>query len=225
MNNKWAEQRICLDNNDFKTKEILTNESAIYYGDIVSKTLNGWKYSVPAGVDLGDLPKIELPNDHRQILRRDQVYLSWDGHNVLEILGLVGNFVVLVRAWTFTGDNTVALADVTDKPIEMNFYDIFPHDCATRYFLSKDFYRHGNIHRKVTRITAQNAPTRVYKQPSIWEFLTEHKELFQMGTIYTDGSFTPATLEEDELFGVKSSTGTSASAVVCINSDNWGNKT
>jgi hypothetical protein len=222
MNNKWAEQRICLSNEDFNTKEILMNESAIYYGDIVSKTLNGWKYSVPAGVDLGDLPKIELPKDHRQILRRDQAYLSWDGHNVLEILGLTGNFVVLVRAWTFTGDNTAALADVTDKPIEMNFYDIFPHDCATRYYLSKDFFRNGNIHRRVTRVTAQNAPTRVYKQPSIWEFLTEHKKLFQMGTIYTDGSFTPATLEEDELFNVKPSTGTSASAVVCINSENWG---
>jgi hypothetical protein len=71
MNNKWAEQRISLRNEDYKIKEILMNESAIYYGDIVSKTLNGWKYSVPAGADLGDLPKIELPKDHRQILRRD----------------------------------------------------------------------------------------------------------------------------------------------------------
>jgi hypothetical protein len=221
MSNRWTEQRIILSDENDKTREILKNESVIYYGDIVSKTLNGWKYSIPAGAELGELPTIDLPKDHRQILRRDQAYLSWDGHNVLEILGLVDNFVVLVRPWNFTGDSTVALADETDKPIEMQFYDIFPHDCATRYFLSKDFYRNGNIHRKIMRITAQNAPTRVYKQPSIWEILSKHKELFQTGTIYTDGSFTPTLQEEDELFSVKPNTGTSARAVVCINSDNW----
>jgi len=162
MSNRWTEQRIILSDENDKTRGILTNESAIYYGDIVSKTLNGRKYSIPVGAELGELPTIDLPRDHRQILRRDQAYLSWDGHNVLEILGLVDNFVVLVRAWNFTGDCTVALADKTDKPIEMHFYDIFPHDCATRYFLSKDFYRNGNIHRKIMRITAQNAPPRGY---------------------------------------------------------------
>jgi hypothetical protein len=167
MKDTWAEQRIVLSDGANKTRELPMNESAIYYGDIVSKTLNGWKYSVPAGAEIENLPPIELPKNHRQILRRDQAYLSWDGHNVLEILGLVDNYVALVRAWNFKGELTVALADDTDKPIEMNYYDIFPHDCASRYFLSKDFYRNGNIHRKVMRITAQNAPTRIYKQPSI----------------------------------------------------------
>ena len=71
------------------------------------------------------------------------------------------------------------------------------------------------------RTTAQNAPTRVYRQPSIWEFLSTHRELFQTGTIYTDGSYTPTTVEEDELFNVKPITGASASAVVCVNSENW----
>jgi hypothetical protein len=164
MDDKWAERRIVMKEDNNNTRELLLNESTIYYGDIVSKTLNGWKYSVPGGAELENLPTIELPRYHRQILRRDQAYLSWDGNHVLEILGLVDNFVVLVRTWNFKDDLTVALADETDKPIEMNFYDMFPHDCANRYFLSKDFYRNGNIHRKVMRITAQNAPTRVYKQ-------------------------------------------------------------
>ena len=70
MNDRWAEQRIILSAEDNKTQEILRNESAIYYGDIVSKTLNGWKYSIPAGANVGDLPTIELSKEHRQILRR-----------------------------------------------------------------------------------------------------------------------------------------------------------
>ena len=47
MNERWAEQRIIISAEDNKSQEILANESATYYGDIVSKTLNGWKYSVP----------------------------------------------------------------------------------------------------------------------------------------------------------------------------------
>jgi hypothetical protein len=65
MNDRWAEQRIILSAEDNKTQEILMNESAIYYGDIVSKTLNGWKYSVPAGAKVGILSAIELSKDHR----------------------------------------------------------------------------------------------------------------------------------------------------------------
>ena len=88
-NDDWTEIRINEQDMMNNTADILRNESALYYGDLVSKTISGWKYLLPAGAEIANLPQITLARNHKQIIRRDQAYLSWDGKVFHEILGIL----------------------------------------------------------------------------------------------------------------------------------------
>ena len=156
----------------------------------------------------------ELYSKYRHQLQTEQAYLTEDGKNILEILGIHGYEEcpdLEVRIWEeIEGFNIIEGAEVKLSQLTPScgmgcnkrekWNRIFMNTRMKRVIMGNDNYQYDVTTRRVTDILIQNIPTTTVNRKSIWSILEDKESFIRNGVIYTDGSWKDMRKKENILF-------------------------